>query len=91
MFKRVLHAANQVVTHEETHTGKELVIENTVNAPAEVWVRGDSWQGKTTGAQLFDANAVSSEGESIKEVTQNGYIVKLKTLKNILQSDSEYR
>lgn len=54
MFKRVLHAANQVVTHEETHTGKELVIENTVNTPAEVRVRGDSWQGSTTGAQLLD-------------------------------------
>lgn len=53
MLKRVLHAANQVVTHEETHTGKELVIENTVNAPAEVRVRGDSWQRSTTGAQLF--------------------------------------
>lgn len=34
MLKRVLHAANQVVAHEETHTGKELVIENTVNAPS---------------------------------------------------------
>lgn len=54
MLKRVLHAANQVVTHEETHTGKELTIENTVNAPAEVRVRGDSWQGSTTGAQLLD-------------------------------------
>lgn len=53
MLKRVLHAANQVVTHEETHTGKELVIENTVNALAEVRARGDSWQGSTTGAQLF--------------------------------------
>ena len=54
MLKRVLHATNQVVTHEEIHTGKELAIESTVNAPAEVRVKGDSWQRSTTGAQLLD-------------------------------------
>ncbi len=46
MLKRVLHTANQVVTHEETHTGtRELTIENTVNDNVDMLtVTGDSWQ-----------------------------------------------
>lgn len=46
MLKRVLHTANQVVTHEETHTGtRELTIENTVNDSVDMLtVTGDSWQ-----------------------------------------------
>ena len=52
MLKRVLHTAQQIVVHEETHT--ESVIENTVNAPANVTVKADGWQGSTTGAQLLN-------------------------------------
>lgn len=46
MLKRVLHTANQVVTHAETHTGtRELTIENTVNDNVDMLtVTGDSWQ-----------------------------------------------
>lgn len=46
MLKRVLHTANQVVTHEETHTGtRELTVENTVNDNVDMLtVSGDSWQ-----------------------------------------------
>lgn len=54
MLKRVLHAANQVITHPETHVGRELTIENTVNDKVDLLkITGDSWQGKTTGAQLM--------------------------------------
>ena len=74
MLKRVLHTAQQVVTHEETHT--ESVIENTVNAPAGVVVKGDSRQGSTTGAQLFDVESCTevSSNRFYGELLENGYV-----------------
>lgn len=46
MLKRILHAANQVVVHPETHTGtRVLTTPNTVNDAVDMLaVKGDSWQ-----------------------------------------------
>lgn len=57
MLKRVLHAANQVVTHPETHSStRSLQIQNTVNDKVDMLkLGGDSWQLKQKqGKNLLD-------------------------------------
>lgn len=77
MFKRVLHAANQVVTHQETYTGQELCIENTINDKVDLLkVTGDCWQQKTTGVNLADYEKVATNtGNNYYEKVGNGYIL----------------
>lgn len=74
MNKRWLHAVNQIVTHEETHSGSEIEMQNTVRAPIGVKVHGRSAQAVTEqGKNLFNKSNtqygayLDYKGEKINE------------------------
>lgn len=69
MLKRMLHTAQQIVTHEEPHT--ESVLENTVNAPAQVTVKADGWQGSTDGVNVYDGGSITCTWENAEDRSIN--------------------
>lgn len=59
MLKRVLHAANQVITHPEKYIGRELTINGTVNDKVDfLKITGDSWQLQQEEIKDTDGNVI---------------------------------
>lgn len=78
MLKKTLYSAGTVITHDETHIGTGLCIDQTVNDKVDLLkVTGDSWQNKVAGNNLADYEHVktSAGNSTYYERVGNGFIL----------------
>lgn len=71
MLKRMLHAANQVVTHQKDIQGYPLKIEDTVNGKFDILrIGGDSWQLQQEARKDADGNILQAAIPSPEEPSE---------------------